>query len=309
MSKPNQSTTEKTVDRAGSTIIERVKYKLSGTKPTAPVPPPKNTTNDALGAQSIKMRDEADHKALQNAGVAWQRHQAEEKKRWLDWTEILGPALLKVQKEAMAIASTNKPKGRRYSKAVSGLLKTYQLDRIDGATRSNAIKIVQNLEAVTAWRSRQEKLETLNHPSTVWRWFTLSDDWRAIQMQLGITPKERQSSPKPKKRRATLENGLARVDEKPCLEKSPPDPGESKENDGLLGLPDFLNRTPRGALATLLATRKLTVDDVPTDTRPAALRKLANELFGAATALEKRRSAEDDRGEQRAAIISSEGLA
>src|ERR1700734_222207 len=291
MPKPNnQSTTETTVGRTGSAMIERVKYKRCGIKPPAPTSSP--TTNDALGAQSNKMQNDTDHQALQNAGVVWQRHQREETQRWQDWTEILGPALIKVQDEAMRVASTDKPEGRRYAKAVSELLKAYQLDQIDGATRWNAIKIVQNLHAVTVWRAEQPKREALNHPSTVWRKF-------AKKLQ----------SPKPnKKRRAALENAHEPADEKPSLEKSPADPG-AKENDDLLGLPNFLNRTPRGALATLLATRKLTVDDVPSDARPAALKKLGRELMDFAAALE-RRGAEGDQGQQTVVIPSapSEGL-
>ena len=132
-------------------------------------------------------------------------------------------------------------------------------------------------------------------------------------MQLGITPKERQSSLKPsKKRRPTLENGLERVDKKHRLEKTPAEPGKSKENDDLLGLPDFPNRTgPRGALATLLAIGKLTVDDVPSNATPAALTKLATELMDFAAALERRGGAEDDRGKQQTVVIPSapsEGL-
>jgi|HubBroStandDraft_6_1064221.scaffolds.fasta_scaffold177383_2 hypothetical protein len=125
----------------------------------------------------------------------------------------------------MQFASTDKPRGRRYAKAVSELLETYKLDQIDCATRSNAIKILQNLDAVTAWRNKQKNPEALNHPSTVWRKFV----------------KERQSSPKPsRRRRATLEDKP--LDEKRDLKNGPADPGDSKENDDLLGLPLTLFR-------------------------------------------------------------------
>jgi len=226
MSKPNdQSTSEKMVDQSGSTVIERVKYDPLAIKPPAPTFFPENATNDALGAQSKTMRNDADHQALQNAGLVWLRHQSEEAKRWQDWTEILCPALIRVQEEAMQFASTDKPRGRRYAKAVSELLETYKLDQIDCATRSNAIKILQNLDAVTAWRNKQKNPEALNHPSTVWRKFV----------------KERQSSPKPsRRRRATLEDKP--LDEKRDLKNGPADPGDSKENDDLLGLPLTLFR-------------------------------------------------------------------
>ena len=181
-------------------MIGRVRYKARPVKPLAQ----KGTVKDALGAQSFQMRDRADHKVLQKAGVVWQSHQAEEKKRWTDWTEILGPALVKVQEEAMAIASTNKPEGKPYTQAVSGLLKTYRLDEINCSTRSHAINIAHNLEAVTKWRAKQGKPERLNHPTTVWRAFALSDEWHAIQLRLGIEPKKRKSSPKLRGALATL---------------------------------------------------------------------------------------------------------
>jgi hypothetical protein len=107
----------------------------------------------------------------------------------------------------LAVASTNKPEGKRYAQAVSGLLKTYHLDDIDGTTRSHAIRIVQNLEAITEWRANQEESERLNHPTTVWRRFALSEEWRAKR---GIKPKERHLSPKPTKKQ--LEALQAEVD-------------------------------------------------------------------------------------------------
>jgi hypothetical protein len=272
----------------------------------------KDTTKDALGAQSIRMGDDADHQALKRAGMVWQRHQTEQKQRWPDWTGILGPALLKVQEEAMAVASTNKPEGRCYTRAVSGLLKTYHLDEIDGATRSNAISIMLNLEAVTDWRAKQKKSERLNHPTTVWRNFIL---WRD-----GTKKKGPHSSTKLTKKHLealqaeldTTRTDYERVkDECETLRRESDAkhfaaPTSTKEDADDLRIPDFLDRTDRrSALATLLASEKLTLQDVPTHTTPAALTKLANELNDLATALRKRGKFEKGRGRQQMMVRPS----
>jgi hypothetical protein len=246
-------------------MIERVKYELRRIKPSTPTSS-RRATKDALGAQSIKMRNDADHQALRKAGVVWQRHQTEEKQRWPDWIEILSPALVKVQDEAMDIASTDKPQGKRYAQAVSGLLKTYQLDEIDGTTRSHAIRIVQNLEAVTDWRAKQEEPQRLNHPTTVWRSFALSEEWRGIQAERGIKPKERRSSPKPTKKQLEALQAELETTRTDCelfkdeceslrreLEaKNVAAPATAKGDNNDLSIPGFLDRTRCGALATLL---------------------------------------------------------
>lgn len=245
----------------------------------------RETTKDALGAQSFQMREDADHQALQKAGVVWQRHQKEQKRRWPDWTEILGPALVRVQEEAMALTSTNKPEGRCYTRVASALLKTYHLDDIDGTTRSHAIRIVQNLEAVTDWRAKQEEPEHLNHPTRVWRNFALSQEWRGIKAERGIKPKERRSSPKPTKKQLEALQAELETTRTDCelfkdeceslrreLEaKTVTAPVTAKEDIDDLSIPGFLDRTRCGALATLLVREKLTLHDVPVGTTPAAL--------------------------------------
>jgi hypothetical protein len=176
---------------------------------------------------------------------------------------------------------------------VSGLLKTYKLDGIDGATRSHAVAIVENLEAVTAWRAKQKKPECLNHPTTVWRSFALSEECRAVRAQHGIKPKERRSPPSPPKNQlealqAELDTAWAdyeRVkDECQTLKReleanNVAAPAMASGGYDDLGIPDFLDRTDRrAALATLLAGKKLTLKDVPSSTTQAALVKLAKEL-------------------------------
>ena len=276
-------------------MMDRVKYAVRQIKPLARISSQRETIKDALGPQSIKMRDDADHHALQKAGVVWQRHQKERRQRWLDWTETLGLALVKVREEAMAIACTNKPKGKRYAQAVSGLLKTYHLDEIDAATRSHAIDIMQNLEAVTDWRAKQKNPDRLNHPTTVWRSFASSDEWRISQVGCGIKSKERRSSARPKKKQLealpaaldTTQTGYERIDDARELEaKALTASAPTKEGDDG-GIPGFLDRTPRRALTTLLAGGTLTLQDVPSDATSAALAKLARNFSDLADAMKE----------------------
>ena len=283
-------------------MIERIRLKYEDRWIKSPVPTSsrKDFIKDALGAQSIKMRKDGDDRALREAGMVWQRHRVEEKQCWQDWTQILGPALVKVQDEAMAVASVNKPEGKRYARVVSGLLKTYNLDGLDSATRSHAIAIVQNLELVTYWRAKQKKPERLNHPTTVWRSFALSEEWRAVQSRHGIKPKERRSPPRPIKKQLEAlqaELGTTRADYERVNDEcqtlrskleanNVAAPAMASEDYNNLSIPDFLDRTDRcGALATLLTGKKLTLKDVPIRTTHAALVKLANELSDLAAAL------------------------
>jgi hypothetical protein len=260
---------------------------------------PRVLTNDALGPQSINMRDQTDHALLLEAGKVWQRHQNEQKRYWSDWTEILGPAFLKVQTEAMAVVSTNKPEGKRYAQVVSGLLKTYHLNEIDSATRSHAIDIMRNLDAVADWRAKQKEPERLNHPTTVWRSFALSEKWRAIRAGDDIKPKARHSSPKPTKSQfealqAELDTTRTECerfkDECKTLKrefeaKNIAAPATASKAYDDLSIPGFLRRIDlRDALAILLDGEKLTLEDVPSGTTPAALAKLANELNDLAVA-------------------------
>jgi hypothetical protein len=87
----------------------------------------------------------------------------------------IGPWLVKARVEAMALAKTNRPIGKRYTAKMSEFLKTYGLGDIDQTTRAHLLKIMAALPEVEAWRNREKYLEDLNSPSWVWRKFQLSN--------------------------------------------------------------------------------------------------------------------------------------
>ena len=146
----------------------------------------------------MKMRDEADHKAMLAAGAAWLRIKKHAKRNWSDWTMTIGPALMRARSEAMAIAYTNKPKGKGYSTAMSGLLTEYRLDDMDGTARNDMISIMEEIAAVENWRNKQKNPTGLNHPTTVWRAFKGSDDHKAVLMEQGKYKPKPEKAPREK---------------------------------------------------------------------------------------------------------------
>ena len=91
---------------------------------------------------------------------------------WSDWLKV-GAALAAGRTEAMEIANTNGPKGRKYNRAFGDLLKDEQLgtDRLDSATRNQLLQIEENKSAIEEWRETLHPTQRLklNHPSAVWR--------------------------------------------------------------------------------------------------------------------------------------------
>jgi hypothetical protein len=91
---------------------------------------------------------------------------------WSDWQKV-GAALAAGRTEAMRIANTNRPKGRKYNRAFGDVLKREQLgtDRLDSATRNQLLQIEENKSAIEEWRATLTPAQRLrlNHPSAVWR--------------------------------------------------------------------------------------------------------------------------------------------
>jgi hypothetical protein len=91
---------------------------------------------------------------------------------WSDWQKV-GAALAAGRTEAMRIANTNRPKGRKYNRAFGDVLKREQLgtDRLDSATRNQLLQIEENKSAIEEWRATLAPAQRLrlNHPSAVWR--------------------------------------------------------------------------------------------------------------------------------------------
>ena len=123
----------------------------------------------------MKMRDEDGHEAGLRAGKAWERIKSGNRRTWLDWTTEIGPWLVKARVEAMALAKTNRPIGKRYTAKMSEFLITYGLEDIDQTTRAHLLKIMAALPEVESWRKREKQPEDLHSPSWVWRKFQRSE--------------------------------------------------------------------------------------------------------------------------------------
>ena len=134
----------------------------------------------------MRMRDSEGHAAMLAAGKAWKRVDGVARQMWTDWTTKIGPGLVKARAEAMAIASTNKPEGKGYSMAMSGLLEEYgfgdtEEERRNGAAaRADLLKCMEHLSEIEIWRAKQRDLSGLNHPTIVWRHFKQSKEGKAI---------------------------------------------------------------------------------------------------------------------------------
>jgi hypothetical protein len=89
---------------------------------------------------------------------------------WSDWQKV-GAALAAGRTEAMKIANTNMPKGKKYNQAFGAVLKRVHLDSIDSATRNQLLRISENLPPIEEWRETLDPDQRLklNHPSAIWR--------------------------------------------------------------------------------------------------------------------------------------------
>jgi hypothetical protein len=93
-------------------------------------------------------------------------------RNFADWQKV-GAALAAGRTEAMRIANTNTPKGKKYNRAFGDVLKREQLgtDRLDSATRNQLLRIDENKSAIEEWRATLLPAQRLrlNHPSAIWR--------------------------------------------------------------------------------------------------------------------------------------------
>jgi hypothetical protein len=141
----------------------------------------------------MKMRDEEGHRAMQAAGEAWKKIKTRSAKTWTEWTEVIGPGLVKAQAEAKSVS--NKPSGKGYNIAMGALLEEYGFgDAVERfrskVTRADLLHCMDYLTEIEAWRQQSdasvlEAVEskqkhhypdhiTLNHPTVVWRRFAAS---------------------------------------------------------------------------------------------------------------------------------------
>jgi len=145
------------------------------------------------------------HNALTEAGKAWKRVKDYDKRRWNDWTMVIGPGLVKAKAEATRLAG--RPDGGGYNRAMAQLLEEYGLDDMAKSSRADAIKCSENLGAVEEWLLQQPNRDALNHPTTVWRGYQKS----AKQQDEKDAAKAESKSARDKKEHAALRDELERA--------------------------------------------------------------------------------------------------
>ena len=104
-------------------------------------------------------------------------------RRGLDaWAEInkaelfegwkaIGAALAVGKAHALRVSMANAAWGRNYSRAFNDWVKAHHFDKMPAATRSVAVELAENAEAITAWRNTlpERQRKRLVHPLSVTR--------------------------------------------------------------------------------------------------------------------------------------------
>jgi hypothetical protein len=113
------------------------------------------------------MTDSADHVAEGRA--AWQRLRDHGRKSFDDWIAV-ARALAIGRTEALKSAETNKPVGSRYNRLMGIWLVDHGLDDVNNQERYRALLILQNLDAISAWRAGLDEAQRRrhSHPNSVW---------------------------------------------------------------------------------------------------------------------------------------------
>jgi hypothetical protein len=102
----------------------------------------------------MPIRDEDGHRAMQAAGKAWKAIKTSGAKTWREWTEVIGPGLVKARAEAQSISNAS---GKGYNAAMGALLEEYgfgnALERHRSqVTRADLLHCMDYLTEIEKWR-------------------------------------------------------------------------------------------------------------------------------------------------------------
>jgi hypothetical protein len=117
------------------------------------------------------------HEAMIAGRQAWQTIKVGRRKLWEDWL-VIGSAFQVARTEAMSVAGSNQPGGRRYNTEMGRLLEKYELHDIGKNTRACLLRVMDKRADVEEWRSKQEDPDDFNHPASVWQKFSRSSKAR-----------------------------------------------------------------------------------------------------------------------------------
>lgn len=103
----------------------------------------------------MPIRDEDGHRAMQAAGKAWKAIKTSGAKTWREWTEVIGPGLVKARAEAQSIS--NASCGKDYNAAMGALLEEYGFGnalqrRRSQVTRADLLRCMDYLTEIEKWR-------------------------------------------------------------------------------------------------------------------------------------------------------------
>jgi hypothetical protein len=123
--------------------------------------------------------------------------------KWMAICEALDEAR-KEAKEEVGLADSNLPThrlGGGYYKAFGAILKREKLnsDIINNTTRSHAFSVIEHRDEIEAWRKELAKKDparraSLNHPSSVWRAFSATPEYRAAHPKPPKPPSQRRGA-------------------------------------------------------------------------------------------------------------------
>jgi hypothetical protein len=96
-----------------------------------------------------------------------------------DWLDI-GAAVEAGRTEAMRAAGTNKPRGKRFAKAMAAWLREHALTGVEKGVRSRLLQCLKHRAEITKWRNDPKNAERqrFNHPNRV---FDAWKKWKAQQ--------------------------------------------------------------------------------------------------------------------------------
>ena len=150
---------------------------FDGTRPPAPVTVP------ALSCLKVPVVDDgaerrevaaqfAEHRIVAKGREAWA---AINKAESFDGWKAIGAALAVGKAHALKVTGANQAWGQHYSREFSLWVRQHGFDKMPAATRSVAVELHENAEAITAWRDTlpERQRKRLVHPLSVTR------RWRA----------------------------------------------------------------------------------------------------------------------------------
>jgi hypothetical protein len=101
--------------------------------------------------------------------AAWERIKGRDRATWGDWIDV-ARSLAIGRAETMKAANTNRPVGTTYNRLMGQWLKQHGFDGINNQERYRALRCLENLDAIEAWRATLDDASRrrLNHVGAIW---------------------------------------------------------------------------------------------------------------------------------------------